>query len=70
MVAIVEAEYVVLDPDEMEWRVRVAGGTVYFRDPVSLFTYRWHDEDEVVAAIESGTTDDEEWIDSHHEWDG
>lgn len=60
-------EYIVRTPDDWGWYVTVtdngvtytAGGTIYY----------WHDEDEVVAAIESGLVDDDEWCATHNEWE-
>ena len=28
----------------------------------------WHDEDEVVEAVEAGLVDDEEWLTTHNDW--
>lgn len=57
--------YIVTTPEEEQWLVTVgADGVVTYASAYTAPIY-WHDEDEVVDAIESGLVNDEAWRDSH-----
>lgn len=62
-----DIEYIVYTPDDWGWYVTVTDNGVDYTCGGTI--YHWHDEDEVVDAIESGLVDDEEWRIEHNVWE-
>lgn len=67
MSTMTEYEYIVRTPDDWGWYVTVTDSGVTYTSGGTI--YYWHDEDEVVDAIESGLVDDDEWRDNHNQWE-
>ena len=67
MSTMTEYRYIVTTPDDWGWQVTVTDSGVTYTDGQA--TYYWHDEDEVVDAIESGLVDNDAWRDEHNAWE-
>lgn len=67
MTTMTEYRYIVTTPEEWAWVITVTDSGVTYTGGGT--TYAWHDEDEVVDAIESGLVDDDQWLDEHNAWE-